>query len=278
MSYPFVPATNDYGPRKGPALGFVIHMAEGGGTVGFLSKPDVPRGVSVHYVIEYTGRIVQMLDETHASGSIDPTQIRTTDDSDGFYGVSANKAVMGDWWNDPNSACISVEIEGFAASGPNTAEHGSLKTLVNDVRSRYPSIGLLGHRDFADYKACPGKLIHWTDLGGHGAAMTDIDIKADPKLVDIPLGTAILNPDGSARLTSKAARTGVYSPGTSLSAGGTVMRLIVWTAADPNPDLLLAAYGSKVTNVRPVADCADQVAAEHERTRQAAIAAVEALA
>jgi len=167
VTYPFVQATFDYGPRRGPALAFVVHMAEGGGTVGYLSR-EPARGVSVHYVIEYTGRIVQMLLEGHASGSIDPSNIRTSDDPDGFYGVTAAEAVMGSCWSNPNAACISVEIEGFAASGPNAAQHGSLRTLVDDVRSRYPAIGLLGHRDFADYKACPGRLIHWTELGGHG--------------------------------------------------------------------------------------------------------------
>ena len=60
MTYPYVQAYNTYGPLKGPVLGFVIHMAEGGGTVGFLAGPNA-RGVSVHYVITRTGQIVQML-------------------------------------------------------------------------------------------------------------------------------------------------------------------------------------------------------------------------
>src|SRR5204862_6162925 len=65
---------------------------------------------------------------------------------------------------------ISVEIEGFAASGPNTAQNGWRATLTDDLRHRFPGIGLLGHRDFQDYKPCPGKLIPWSKIGGHGPA------------------------------------------------------------------------------------------------------------
>lgn len=166
MTYPFVQAHNDYGPRKGPVRAFLIHMAEGGGTVGYLSRPN-PRGVSVHYVIERDGRIVQMLKESHASGSVNPNDIRTSN-GPAPYGATAAKAVMGSWWKDPNSAVISLEIEGYASKGPNIVQRNSLASLVADVRSRYPSMGLLGHRDFADYKACPGAYIPWPKLGGHG--------------------------------------------------------------------------------------------------------------
>lgn len=279
MTYPFV-AGIDYGPRKGPALAFCIHMAEGGNTVNFLKASNTPpRGVSVHYVIETTGRIVQMVKETSASGSINPNELRTDDDPDRFYGVTARQAVMGAWDYDPNSAVLSVEIEGFAAVGPNAAQHGSLKALVADIRSRYPDIRLLGHRDFTNTKACPGKLIHWSDLGGHGEEpMKDIDVSdATPKIVDVPKGAKILNPDGSARLTAPNDRLNVLSPFGTTSDGGTALRAILWTSATA-PTLLLAMYGNAVVNPRPVTtDCADAVAAEHERTRSAAIKAVEAI-
>lgn len=167
-SYPFVQAYHDYGRRRGPVLAFVVHMAEGGGTVGYLSR-DASRGVSVHYVIEYSGRIVQMLREDHASGSIDPTKLRTTN-GPAPYGATVRRSVMRGWDSDPNSAVISLEIEGFAKDGPNAKQLIALGRLVADVRSRYPGIGLLGHRDFADYKACPGAKIPWAQLGGHGPA------------------------------------------------------------------------------------------------------------
>lgn len=167
-SYPFVAAANDYGRRKGPALALIVHMAEGGGTVGFLSRPNA-RGVSVHFVIERTGRTVQMLREDRAAGSIDPAKIRKDDDTIPPYGRTAAVSVLGGWADDPNSASVSVEIEGYATSGPNTAQHDALRALVADLRTRYPSLGLLGHRDFADYKRCPGHLIEWDSMGGHGA-------------------------------------------------------------------------------------------------------------
>jgi hypothetical protein len=169
MTYPFVHAKYDYGVRSGPVKAFLIHMAEGGGTVAYLANSPL-RGVSVHYVIEYSGRIVRMLDESHASGSVNPQDIRTTDDANGFYGVTAAKAVMGSWWSNPNAAVISLEIEGFAKTGPNADQANALVVLVNDVWSRHPGMGLLGHRDFADYKQCPGTHIDWARLGGHGPA------------------------------------------------------------------------------------------------------------
>lgn len=166
MAYLFVPAYHKYGIRRGPVRAFVVHMAEGGGTVGFLSRPNA-RGVSVHYVIERTGRIVQMLHEREASGSINPNDLRTTE-GPAPYGAKVRREVMADWDNDPNSAVISLELEGFAADGPNGAQTTALVRLVDDVRGRFPAMGLLGHRDFQDYKACPGTEIPWGMLGGHG--------------------------------------------------------------------------------------------------------------
>ena len=175
MSYPFVRAYYDYGRRRGPTLALVIHMAEGGGTVGFLSRPQ-SRGVSVHYVIERSGRIVQMLDEDRASGSINPNDLRTTEGPPPF-GRSAADAVLEERWvGDPNSAVLSVEVEGYAREGPNPAQHAALVRLANDVRSRYPRIGLLGHRDFQDYKRCPGPYIPWAAMGGHGPAESSLAI------------------------------------------------------------------------------------------------------
>ena len=170
--YPFIQAANDYGPRRGPVLALVVHMAEGGGTVVYLSRPN-PRGVSVHYVIERSGRIVQMLREDRAAGSLNPAKIRTTE-GPAPYGASVARPVMGTWWKNPNAATLSLEIEGFARVGPNVAQAASLRSLVADLRTRYPRIALLAHRDFASYKACPGVLIDWAGLGGHGPSRTPL--------------------------------------------------------------------------------------------------------
>lgn len=176
MAYTFVPSFYDYGPRNVNIrpLTINVHMAEGGGTVGYLAK-DNPNKVAVHYVIEYGGRIVQMLHESHVNGSINPRDIRVTDDPPYTfrgevirYGATAAKRALGEWWDDPNRATIGIEIEGFAKDGPNATQAGALKRLVTDIRTRQPGAPLLGHRDFADYKACPGKRIDWGALGGHG--------------------------------------------------------------------------------------------------------------
>ena len=292
MTYPFVAANAQYGTRKGPVKAFVVHMAEGGGTVGFLAKPN-PRNVSVHYVIERTGRIVQMVRESDATGSINPNDLRTTDDPSTF-GATVRKAVMGEWDRDPNAATITVEVEGFAASGPNTAQHGSLQTLVSDVRSRFPSMGLLGHRDFQDYKACPGKLINWTALGGHGRSegdtMSIYTRKDQPGRFTIPAGKSVRGwkPAGDGWAVAKT-----WIANSSPSSGPYDYHLarISGTASPSSllhvPDGFFAGLFISTADVEetatppPVIDCTqlvkDAKAAQHEATRALAIKAVESL-
>jgi hypothetical protein len=221
VTYPFVPAFHDYGIAKGPRKAFVIHMAEGGGTVGYLSRRN-PNGVSVHYVIERSGRIVQMLLESHAGGHVNPADIRTTEGPPP-YGAKVRKEVMGTWDRDPNSATLAVEIEGFAKDGPNPDQELALIRLTDDIRTRHPDIGLLGHRDFQDYKACPGVHIDWASIGGHGPAqeldMPGLDLRPIGTLVagtvDIPNGTEVIySKDRRRRNLSQAATnrqaTGLY--------------------------------------------------------------------
>lgn len=173
MAYPFVSSYHDAGPAHGPRLAVVWHMAEGGGTVGYLHREN-PNGVSVHYVIEYSGRVVQMLREDHMHTSINPALIRRTDDPNGFYGATVARDVLRSWWRNPNHATIGVEIEGFAKGGPNHWQHAAMAGLARDIQSRHPRIGNLGHRDFASYKACPGRAIDWPSLGGHGSVTEDV--------------------------------------------------------------------------------------------------------
>lgn len=271
MTYPFVPAAARYGLRKGPVKAFIVHMAEGGGTVGFLAKPNA-RGVSVHYVVESTGRIVQMVREIEASGSINPNDIRTSDDADGFYGASVAKAVMGDWWKDPNSAAITCEVEGFAKTGPNAAQHGSLKVLSAELRTRYPGIGLLGHRDFQDYKACPGKLVHWDDIGGHGPAQEadvtplaptsevaqEVQVKAGTPYFDLD-GTTKLGPGPTADLDWRPSPYSVIPGWHSIYATVDNLRRLVLVKP------------SNVRNVAPAANCD----AQRDKDKAAMHAAVE---
>lgn len=180
MSWTYAQAYSDLGPARGPRLGITWHMAEGGGTVAYLAKPN-PNGVSVHFVVEYDGDVVQMLPLDHMQSSIRTTAIRTSDDppyswadADVTYGRTAAAAVLGLWADverslGPNHATIGVEVEGFAADGPNPAQVEAMAGLYAELERRYPGIRSLGHRDFADYKACPGRRIPWQRLGGHGS-------------------------------------------------------------------------------------------------------------
>lgn len=170
MSYPFVKAgAPSYGPRKGTALGLMYHMAEGGGTVGYLSR-NPPRGVSVHAVCEYSGKVTQMLGWEQASGSLNPAD-RSRDKA--YFGHKHLVDVLGRWWTDPNSAVLSMEIEGFAVKGPNPAQVEGAIAWGLDMKAHFSSLrGALGHADQTDTKRCPGasmpmRLV-FEGVGGHG--------------------------------------------------------------------------------------------------------------
>lgn len=174
-SYRFVPAWYDYGPRAHDALGLLYHMAEGGGTVGYLDKNGAapPRGVSVHVVFTYAGETVQMLPWAHASGSVNPRD-RSTNKA--YYGHAHLVDVLGMWWADPNSVTLSAEIEGHASEGPNPAQVKAAIAWGRDMRTQFGTLrGAIGHADQTDTKACPGtsaamKAI-FDGVGGHGRWM-----------------------------------------------------------------------------------------------------------
>ncbi len=221
MTYPYVPAWYDYGPRKGPALGLMLHMAEGGGTVGYLDKNGTPpaRGVSVHAVCEYSGRVVRMLDWDHASGSLNPAD-RSTDKA--FYGHRHLTDVLGDWWTDPNSAVISIEIEGFAAKGPNAAQVTGVIDWAKDMKRLYPTLrGALGHADQTDTKKCPGTqatmLTIFGGIGGHGlwegGPMPQLPIvDTTPHKVDVPKPMTFYDLDGKVLSEGHSGVTDYFSP------------------------------------------------------------------
>lgn len=212
-------AAPDHWTRAGASpRAIVIHMAEGGGTVSWLTRPD---GNSSHYVVEYTGRVVQMVDESEAAGSMNPKATRTTDDPP--YTFEGETVVYGrtaldraGLTADPNRYAIAIEVEGFAASGPNDAQIVALERLVADIRQRRGGLHVLGHRDQQDYKACPGKRIPWTRFGGHGAPTEAEDMKTItttvPKLIDWPDGTPYYATDGVTRIGTATAVAGRYSP------------------------------------------------------------------
>jgi len=185
-SFPFVASFYRLGQRQAPALAFVVHMAEGGGTVGYLSRANTNH-VSVHFVIERSGRTVQMLPLGEISGSINPGKLRADNDPPftGYndervtYGRGPRLQVLGVTWDrNPNHAIITVEVEGFARNGPNADQRVALVKLYRYLVTKLPTIrGVLGHRDFQNYKACPGKLILWRNMslvtgGGRHGLMT----------------------------------------------------------------------------------------------------------
>jgi N-acetyl-anhydromuramyl-L-alanine amidase AmpD len=175
--------------RSGAGIRAIVgHMAEGGGTVTWLSHQT---GNSSHYVVEFSGRIVQMVQESRAAGSLNPKLTRSGNDApftfEGeqvVYGHTAlRKALGADGVSDPNRFVIAIETEGFAkklsesqrtnfpkansAGGPNDAQRKALSALVNDIRRRHGAMAVVGHRDQQSYKACPGHRFPWAEFGGH---------------------------------------------------------------------------------------------------------------
>jgi N-acetyl-anhydromuramyl-L-alanine amidase AmpD len=170
LPYNYVHATHDYGVSPVDKQGIVLHVGEGCNNVGYLSGDNVARGVSATFVCQVDGTIVQMLPLNHTHGSIRASDVRRDTDEDGFWGRRWTR------YYDPdiltgrvNQRTISVEIDGFASKkwtcsgatyppGPNEKQVESLIELIERLRSKYSQrLGVNGHRDFADYKPCPGK-------------------------------------------------------------------------------------------------------------------------
>jgi hypothetical protein len=175
-------------------------MAEGGGTVSWDSHPGNP---APHFVVEGSGRVVRMLDLGHMHTLIRtaPGAIRDTDDPPYdwhgirvVYGRRAAAAVLGPWASTrttlgPNHATIGVEVEGFAAQGPQGPQLAAIAGLYGQLRARFAGIRSLGHRDHQEYKACPGHRFPWDLVGGHA------DQELDPMTIYTSVaitGTAII--------------------------------------------------------------------------------------
>jgi hypothetical protein len=272
-TYTYVQARYDFGVRKGPTLGLMLHGSESeSGLVGYLTR-DPARNVSANFVCERTGRMVQMLDIDHASGSLNPND-RSSDKA--YYGHQHLVDVLGAWWTDPNSAVISVEIEMYAAKGPNDAQVASLIDWGHDMRQRFPSIrGALGHADQTDTKGCPGStpLIKsaFAGIGGHGLFTAGDDVKfiyaIDGKLLTLPLGASLYGFDGTVVTKTATARDWPVIGAADGHGDQIVIKTgtgAVYPDGQTQPTYLVAKTGTLVDAPAPIvvaADCSAEVAA-----------------
>lgn len=169
LPYRYVPATHDYGKSPVAKQGIVVHMSEGCNPAAYLSGGNVLRGVSANFTVEQDGEVVQMLPVNHTSGSINVNDVRTDTDEDGDWGRRWTRYYDPDiLTGKANQRTISIEVAGKASKrwgcdgesyppGPNPAQVSALIELVQTLRKHFPQrLGVNGHRDFADYKACPG--------------------------------------------------------------------------------------------------------------------------
>lgn len=173
LRYRFVGATHDFGRSPVPKQGIVFHMAEGNRVVEYLSGAGVLRNVSATFAITTEGEVVQMLPLDHTSGSLNPRDVRRSTDKDGFWGRRWTRFYDPDiLTGKANQRTISIECAGFASAGPNRDQVRATVQLVATLRDHFKRpLGFGGHRDFADYKLCPGRSAGVKDIliaVGHG--------------------------------------------------------------------------------------------------------------
>ncbi len=240
MAYPFVQARYYTPAGLVEPRAIVLHMAEGGGTVVWLTHPTNDN--SSHFVVEYSGRVVQMVREADADHSlhVDRPYGPPGGDDCGVFSLDVARELLGSGILDPNAYLFSVEMEGFAATGPNTAQVAGLRALIADLSRRHPTIrGLLGHRDFMDYKACPG--CHVFDRFGHGAFISAGPIAPAPE-ADMP-GLSLRFTDhapGTVRVVGDdhaiiRVDTGQYVPVPAGQVREVVARVVLTVAAGTKP-------------------------------------------
>jgi hypothetical protein len=286
-TYPFRQGI-DYGPRQG-TLGLAFHMSEGGdGLVSYLARRADEtvtqwrtriRGVSANACILSDGTVWNMVDWSHAAGSMNPAD--RNPDTTGYYNGTVIKAVLGSHYVDPNTWSIAAEIAGFRADGPTDKQVDAAIAWALDMKSRFPTLrGAFGHHDQTDTKGCPGTTANmkaiFAGIGGHGLWETDVTPTTiddeTPKTVTTAANSPWYDLDGKTVLKSDTAalvpRLSPYGSGTKraiYATTGGIRRVVLVTPAT-------------ATDIPPVVvDCDDVVKVEHDRVIAAVVSAVEAL-
>jgi hypothetical protein len=231
LSYWQAPKYTPSGIREIRAIAW--HFAQGGGTDTWLTRQDGRQGNnSCHIVVKYDGSIRQIVEFDDAAWSLHNSIDADSHDAPDF-GIFAFRYVreaLGSGYSDPNRYIIAIEVEGFFDNGPNAAQKRTIRLLAAFLEREYPKAVHLGHRDFQDYKPCPGKYL-FTNLLPHasrfsagepisgddpmlsfrvlGPADGTVTIAASRGIVNLLDGQATIPP---IRSFDTAARIGLYVP------------------------------------------------------------------
>lgn len=157
--------------------GIVWHFAEGGGTDYWLTREDGAQGDnSCHIVVKYDGSIRQIVEFDDASWSLHWNMSGNYTDF-GIFKPVRTREIIG---SDPNRHIIAIEVEGFWKNGPLTTQRNTILRLAKYLEEQFPEAIHMGHRDFQDYKACPGPSLFTNFLPHHGRLTQENDMPGLP--------------------------------------------------------------------------------------------------
>lgn len=183
--------------------GFAWHFAQGGGTDDWLTRTDGAQGSnSCHIVIKYDGSIRQLVKFSDSSWSLHWNTAGSYTDF-GIFSIPKTRLIINSDY--PLRYLIAMEVEGYWDIGPNLEQKKTILLLAEALEDLFPKAVHMGHRDFQDYKACPGPSLFTGLLPHHsrldrqeGNAIMGLPLtlpsKASAGTVTLPKGTKALNP------------------------------------------------------------------------------------